>query len=72
MSTYTMETEKQMKASADRLRALEWQGEVATPRVFIKQGEYTAAELRSRWRHTIWDTVPSVMSGQRVPRRVPV
>lgn len=53
---------------AERQRAREWQGEVATPRVFVKQGEYTGADLRSRWRHTIWDTMPSRMSGKRYYR----
>lgn len=50
---------------ADRQRAREWQGQVATPRTFVKSGEYTGAELRSKWRHTIWDNVPSRLSDKR-------
>ncbi len=74
MNTYTLPTtlEADMQREAARQRVRDWQGEVATPRAFVKQGQYTGAELKRNWRRTIWDTVPSLMSGQRVPRRVPV
>lgn len=74
MSTHKLSVtlEADMLREAARLRAREWQGEPAGPRVFVKSGAYTAAELRRNWRPTIWDTVPSLMSGQRVPRRVSV
>lgn len=71
MSTYNLplSLEADMLREAARSRAREWQGEPAGPRLFVKAGVYTAAELKRNWRPTIWDTVPSLMSGQRVPRR---
>lgn len=57
--------ERDMQKAAQRQRIQAYQGEVATPRTFVKTGEYTGSELRSKWRHTIWDTVPSRMSQRR-------
>lgn len=57
--------EHDMHKAAQRQRTQAYQGEVATPRTFVKAGEYTGAELRSKWRHTIWDTLPSRMSQRR-------
>lgn len=68
MSTYTHNTLESMKANAERIARRTWQGEVAGPRLFVKTTEYTAEELRRNWRPTIWDTVPSLMAGKRVPR----
>lgn len=67
MSTYNLpETlERDMHKIAERQRIKEYQGEVATPRTFVKPGTYDATELRARWRKTIWDDVPSLMAGER-------
>lgn len=67
MSTYSLpETlERDMRKDAERQRIRSYQGEVATPRTFQKAGIYTAAELKTRWRKTIWDDVPSLMGGER-------
>lgn len=59
--------EADMKKEAERIRAKAWKGEPAGPRNFVKPGVYTGAELRNR-RVTIWDSVPSLMAGQRVTR----
>lgn len=58
-------TEEQLRKNAERVARKQWQGQVATPRTFIKTGTYTGAELQTRWRKTIWDDVPSLMGGQR-------
>jgi hypothetical protein len=70
MSTHQLPVtlEEDMRKMAERQKAKAWVGEPAGPRTFVKPGVYTGAELRNR-RETIWDTVPSVMGGQRIPRR---
>lgn len=65
MSIYTKETLECMKANAERLARKNWKGEVAGPRTFVKPGTYTAEDLKRSWRTTIWDSVPSLMGGQR-------
>lgn len=57
-----------MRKNAERIAQKTWQGQVAGPRVFQKHTTYTAEELRRNWRATIWDTIPSLMAGKRVPR----
>jgi hypothetical protein len=70
MSRHFLNTmnEEEMRKQSERVARQQWQGEVAGPRVFQRPGTYSAAELRHNWRSTIWDTVPSLMAGVRVPR----
>lgn len=57
--------ENDMRKNAERVAIKSYKGEVATARTFVKPGVYTASELQTRWRKTIWDTVPSLMAGER-------
>lgn len=67
MSTYNLPDtlERDMHKNAERERIRSYQGEVATPRTFQKTGIYIATELKTRWRKTIWDDVPSLMGDER-------
>jgi len=60
----TEETIAQMQKNAERVKAKAYVGEVAGPRVFVKPGVYTGADLRAHWRKTIWDDVPSLMGSK--------
>ncbi len=64
----TVATEEEMKKNAERQLAKEYKGSMAEPRTFVKPGTYTGAELKRRWRATMWDSVPSVMANQRIYR----
>lgn len=64
----TAATEAELKKNVERQRAKEYKGSMAEPRTFVKPGTYTGAELKRRWRATMWDNVPSVMANQRIYR----
>ncbi len=69
MTTHlTAATEAELQKNVERQRAKEYKGSMAEPRTFVKPGTYTGAELKRRWRATMWDNVPSVMANQRIYR----
>ena len=71
MKNYGLPTalEADIQKTVERNRIKAWKGEVAGPRNFIKPGIYTGEEMRRNWRPTIWDSLPSVMGGQKIERK---
>lgn len=61
----TAATEAEIKKNIERQRAKEYKGSMAEPRTFVKHGTYTGAELKRRWRATMWDNLPSMMANVR-------